>query len=145
MPKEYRERIIPIIAPTASRAVSLTESARIGVLSTAATHKSGAFAKEIKKLMPSAEVTSVPAPELVLLAESGEFGESLSDAGLLTLKRSLRPLFFAGVDTVILGCTHFAYFEREIEEILSARAVNSAKEGALALIDRLKRHNEDER
>ena len=35
-----------------------------------------------------------------------------------------------GADTVVLGCTHFAYFEREIADILSCKTVNSARAGA---------------
>ncbi len=121
--EEYRRNTYPIIAPVARRALSLSRGGRIGVISTEATRRSGAFLKFI----PDAVCSS--APELVTLAESGACDGSLTESQRYIIKKAVEP-FFGGVDTLILGCTHFAYFEGEIENILGIPTVNSAKVAA---------------
>ena len=129
LPKPYKDVSTPIIEPTAKRAARLTRHGRIGVLSTEATRKSGAFSDALVRLgcpMP----VCVSAPELVALAEGGARDGSLTDFDKNIIYRAAEPLLAAEVDTVILGCTHFAYFERELASILSAVTVNSARVGA---------------
>lgn len=133
LPEKYRAVSVPIIEPAAKEAVLKSKSKRIGVLSTEATEKSGAFVREIKKYEPSALVVSAHAPELVSLAESGECDGNLSREGALAVEKSVSRFVSSGVDTLILGCTHFAYFEKKIKDILHAEVVNSARVGALAM------------
>lgn len=119
-----REISVPIIEPVAERARAITRGGRIGVLSTEATRRSGAFAKRI----PGALCRS--APELVTLAEMGARDGNLTDKQRQTLKNILSPFADGRIDTLVLGCTHFAYFEREIENILGIPTVNSARVAA---------------
>ena len=112
---------VPIIKPTAKRALQLSASGKIGVLSTEATRRSGAFEKEINGALCRS------APELVTLAEMGACDGNLSSEQKEMLKNILSPFSSGAVDTLILGCTHFAYFEREIEDILGIPTVNSAR------------------
>ena len=137
LPEEYKAVSVPIIEPTAARAARLSRGGRIGVLSTEATRKSGAFAKSIGSLgLP--EPLCVAAPELVSLAESGGRDGNLTNEQRKIIYRAISPLAERGVDTVILGCTHFAYFEGEISGILGCPAVNSARVGAECIADDIK-------
>lgn len=124
---------LPIISPTARRAVSISESKRIGIISTEATRKSRAFERKISELADGAVCLCRQAPELVSLAESGECDGALSDNGRKILEKCVSVFRDSGIDTLILGCTHFAYFENTIGEILKINVVNSAREGALAM------------
>ena len=130
LPDEYRAVSVPIIEPTARESVMLSKSKRIGILSTEATKKSGAFVEKILKYEPTAVTVCASAPELVALAESGERDGALSESGLLTVKKSVSAFAGSGIDTLILGCTHFAYFENTIKDVLRIGMVNSALVGA---------------
>ncbi len=121
---DTRNGVMQIISTVAKRALNVSSGGRIGVLSTEATRKSGAF----KRWIPHAVCYS--APELVTLAESGARDVNLTHAQKQILKKSLSPFFESNIDTLILGCTHFAYFEGEIENILGVKTVNSARVAA---------------
>lgn len=122
--EEAREGVMPIISSVAKRALEISRGGRIGVLSTEATRKSGAFVKKI----PQAVCYS--APELVSMAESGARDGNMTPEQKMILKKTLTPFFDSNIDTLILGCTHFAYFEGEIENILGVKTVNSARVAA---------------
>lgn len=129
LPSEYRKMSVPIIEPTALRAAGLTRGGRIGVLSTEATRRSGVFRNAIMRQgLP--EPVCIAAPELVTLAESGAADGHLTDKQREIIYRAVAPLKEKRVDTVVLGCTHFAYFEQEITDMLGVAAVNSARVGA---------------
>ena len=133
LPEEYKAVSVPIIEPTARDAVRKSRNKKIGILSTEATEKSLVFVDKIRKYEPSAMTVSASAPELVSLAESGECDSNLSKDGLLKLEKCLSVFRESGIDTLILGCTHFAYFENKIKDILQLETVNSARVGALAM------------
>ena len=131
---EERRRIsLPIISPTAKSAVIISKTKKIGILSTEATRKSRAFVEKIMKYEPMARCVCHHAPELVSLAEAGERDGELSADGLDTVEKCVSIFRSSGIDTLILGCTHFAYFENTIKEILKINVVNSAREGALLM------------
>ena len=133
LPEEYRAAAVPIISPTARAAVEKSKNKKIGILSTVATQKSGAFVKEIKGFEPTALTVSLCAPELVSLAECGERDGSLSSYGCMTVEKCVSGFKDCGIDTLILGCTHFAYFEKKIKDFLRVEVVNSARIGALEM------------
>lgn len=128
---EYRRDTYPIIAPVARRALSVSRGGRIGVISTEATKRSGAF----QRLIPDALCHA--APELVTLAESGACDGNLTESQRNIIKKAVEPFSDCDVDTLILGCTHFAYFEREIESILGIPTVNSARVAAREMAKRV--------
>ncbi|MBE6536809.1 MAG: hypothetical protein E7673_02530 [Ruminococcaceae bacterium] len=130
LPVEYREISVPIISPTARLATEKSINKRIGILSTEATEKSRAFVEKIKKYEPMAWTVSAHAPELVALAEAGERDGGLSALGSSTVEKCVSVFCGTGIDTLILGCTHFAYFENKIKDILCVETVNSAVVGA---------------
>lgn len=95
-----------ILTPTSKDAVRASKNKRIGVISTAATAKSGAFAKKMKEIDSSVEVFNIACPLFVPLVEYG-FVEKNDPITTLTVERYLRYFKDKDIDTLILGCTHF--------------------------------------
>jgi len=96
--------IIGVINPEAHAAVQATRNRRIGLLATEATVASGRYEELVKTLDAGALVTAVACPALVPLIESDDpFGAET----VATVREYAAPLKEAGVDTVILGCTHY--------------------------------------
>lgn len=97
---------IEVVSHSVDAAVAATRNRKIGVLATAATVKSGAHKKRILELLPDAVVVENSATLLVPLVEEGWY--TADDPVVLeTVRRYVEPMMAAGVDTVILGCTHF--------------------------------------
>lgn len=119
---------IPItgtVVPTAAQAVSATRTGVIGVAATEATVRSGLYETTILAALPGARVVSRACPKLVPLIETGHV--SPGDAALMSaLREDLEPMRAAGVDTLILGCTHYP---------LAREAIVSVMGGDVALID----------
>jgi glutamate racemase len=126
---EAKKRSIPIIEPTAKEAARIS-GGRIAVISTEATKRSGAFVRAIKKYRADANILSVACPRLVRLADSGYSDERIDSAALSVIREELFPLDGQGIDTVVLGCTHFSKFRKTVEGMLCAPSVNSALIGA---------------
>jgi glutamate racemase len=95
--------VIEVVLPAVRRAVAATRNGRIGVIGTIATITSGAY-DDAFAAAPGVEITTAPCP---LFAEFVERGVT-SGRQLLGLAESyLAPLNAAGVDTLVLGCTHY--------------------------------------
>lgn len=97
--------IVGTIAPGAEAAVSGTDGP-IGVLATNATARSRAFTEAVQALDPGRQVFEIGCPLFVPLVETGRAGSE--DAKTAALEY-LRPLYDAGTQTIILGCTHFPF------------------------------------
>lgn len=97
---------IGVVSPTAEAAVKATKNKKIGILGTAATINSASFEKAILALDPTIEVTATPCPLFVSLVESGWIAED-DEVAIPMVRRYLAAVKSAGVDTLILGCTHF--------------------------------------
>ena len=97
---------IGVVDPTAQAAAKATQNGRVGILGTSATIRSASFEKALKALDPSIEVTATPCPLFVALVESGWIQPDDSVA-IPMVRRYLTDVKAAGVDTLILGCTHF--------------------------------------
>lgn len=117
--------VIGVIEPAAAEAVRVSPSGKIGIIATNATVNSGVYESAIRALRPNAVVTAQGCPKLVPLIETGH---TQPTDGLLmpVLREYLAPLQAAGVDTVILGCTHYP---------LIAKATASILGGEVALVD----------
>ena len=96
--------IIGVIGPGAEEALRVTKNKRIGVIGTYGTIRSGAYAKELKRLEPEASVIEKPCPLFVPLVEEGWIEKEVTH---LVVKEYLEPLRDDGIDTLILGCTHY--------------------------------------
>ncbi len=130
LPEEYKSVCVPIVAPTARAAASLTKNRKIAVIATEATVSSGAFSARIKECDPSVSVREIAAQELVGLIECG------ADEGRLRrrIEKICREISSLGADTLILGCTHFSHVKNTFADFLgNIRAVDSASVGALEI------------
>ncbi|MBO7520274.1 MAG: glutamate racemase [Clostridia bacterium] len=115
--KELPVPFVEVISHSVKEAVSTSQNKKIGVLATPATIKSHAHKTLIEKLCPAARVTETAAPLLVSLAEEGWYQKD-NEIARLTVKEYLKNMKEAGVDTLILGCTHFPVFSGLISEFL---------------------------
>ncbi len=105
------------LEPSAAAAAAASRTGRIGVIATAATVRSGAYEQAVRRIRPGAAVTAVACPRLVPLIEAGRV--SPEDPALLeALGEYLPPLAEAGVDTLILGCTHYPLVRTAIGRIM---------------------------
>jgi len=112
-----------VVAPGASAALKKTQTGKIGVIGTRATIASGAYERAIRAENPDAEVYSAACPLLVPLIEEGLFDDTITDQ---VLDRTLTPLLAKGIDTLVLGCTHYP---------LARNAIARAVGGGVALVD----------
>jgi glutamate racemase len=110
--------VLGVVEPGARAAVASTRTGRIGVLATAGTIASGAYARAVAQVSTRAEVIGQPAPLLVPLADEGW---TTGEVPQLVVRRYLEPLSRASVDVVVLGCTHYPLLRDVIE--LEARAL----------------------
>jgi glutamate racemase len=129
--------IVGVLAPEAHAAVQATRNRRVGVLATAATIASGRYEEAVHALDAGVGVVSVACPRLVPLIESGETNHELDRA----VREYAAPLKAAGVDTVILGCTHYPLIRRVFERALGrgTTLVFSAEETAREVAETLSR------
>jgi glutamate racemase len=96
--------VIGVIEPGASAAIAHTRNRHVGVIGTRATIRSGAYENALRALNVHVRVSSRACPLLVPLIEEGLLDDKLTD---LTLARYLEPLTADGIDTLVLGCTHY--------------------------------------
>lgn len=115
--KDLPVPFIEVISHSVKDAVSSTKSEKIGVLATPATIKSHAHKNLIVKALPNATVLETAAPLLVSLAEEGWYTRE-NEIARLTVQKYLSDMKNAGIDTLILGCTHFPVFEELIREYM---------------------------
>lgn len=114
-----------VILPGARRAVEMTRNGRIGVVGTRATVESEAYPRAILALDGKVEVFSRACPLFVPLAEEGWTDDAVTEA---VAGRYLAPLKDAGVDTLVLGCTHYPLLARTLSKVMGdgVRLVDSA-------------------
>jgi len=121
--------VVGVIEPGARRAVSVTRSGKVGVIGTEGTIRSGAYAKAIKRINPDVEVLTRSCPLFVPLAEEGWIDNEIAR---LTARTYLQGLREEGVDTLVLGCTHYPLLKGIIGEVMGegVSLVDSAEETA---------------
>lgn len=107
--------VIGVIQAGIEEALAKTLNYKIAILGTKATIQSNVYPQLIKQAAPQSEILSIACPLLVPLAEEGL---SHHPATLLMLKDYLQPILSSGVDTVLLGCTHYPLLKSAIAKIL---------------------------
>ncbi|MGX8699550.1 MAG: glutamate racemase [bacterium] len=123
-----------VVEPAARAAAAATKTGRIGLIGTSASVRSGAYERKISALLPGAVTTARACPLLVPLVENGKTGRD--DPVLrLVAEEYLAPLRAAGVDTLILGCTHYPLIAPAIGDIMGAGVtlVDTGAEAAKAI------------
>jgi glutamate racemase len=134
----YGIPVIEVIQPAVRRAVASTRSGRIGVIGTSATVGSRAY-EDTFAAAPHLQITSVACPRFVEYVEAGvTAGQEL----LSTAEQYLAPLKEAGVDTLVLGCTHYPLLTGVISYVMGDEVtlVSSAEETAKDVYRALMRH-----
>jgi len=129
--------VIGVVVAGARRAAAVTTNRRIGVVGTPATIRSGAYAKAIHDIDAAIAVTSAACPLLVPLAEEGWTENSVARE---TARIYLAPLARQGIDTLVLGCTHYPILKKTIAEEMgpAVTLVDSAEPVADEVADRLR-------
>lgn len=151
---DYDIQIIGVVESAAVAAVNATRNKKIGVIGTGATVRSGVYTDTIKPLDASVSVFEYPCPLFVPLVENGFIGRD-NQVSRLVAAQYLEPLKERGIDTLILGCTHFPllsdiiddYFEHKVTLINSgSEVVKSVRDilmqnGMEAGSNRIGKHN----
>jgi len=128
---DYLERhikdvpVIGVVLPGARAAASRSAEKRVGVIGTAATVRSGAYAKAIQNIDPNIKVYGKPCPLFVPLVEEGLID---SDITRLAVQHYLYEMVDLGIDCLILGCTHYPILMEVIQSTVgnSIQLVDSA-------------------
>lgn len=114
--KNYDIPVVGVIAPGVRKAVSLSKNRKIGVIGTEATVRSGSYGKELKRVAGGTyRIFSASCPLFVPLVENR------MTSGEITLKvaeKYLKPLKKSGIDTLILGCTHYPMLKNVISSVM---------------------------
>jgi glutamate racemase len=107
--------VLGVVVPESRLAARATRSGRVGLLATTATVASRAYDRALAAAAPKATLESVACPELAPLIQAG--GE-VDERVVASVERACEPLRQAGVDTVILGCTHYPLVRPLIQRTL---------------------------
>ena len=136
--EELAVPVVGVITPEAHAAVQATRNRRVGLLATEATVEAGRYAELVRTLDAGVEVFSVACPRLVPLIESDDpFTAETTEA----VREYAMPLKAAGVDTVILGCTHYPLVRPIFQRVFGrdVTLVFSAEETAREVAETLAR------
>ena len=122
--------VIGVIEPESRQAASVSANRRIGLLATSATVASGAYARALAAQAPDAELIAVACPDLAPIIQQGfPFDHRVVE----TVRAYCAPLREAGVDTVILGCTHYPLIAPMLQRMLGPGVTLVTSGRALAL------------
>lgn len=138
--KEFPLPVIGVLEPGARAAAAATRSRKIGIIGTEATIASGAYERAIARLAPEVEVFTRACPLFVPLVEEGWVANDVAE---LVAERYLAFFRTTGIDTLVLGCTHYPLLKQVIGRAVGPgialidSATETAKEVA-AVLDKLK-------
>jgi glutamate racemase len=121
--------VIGVIDPGARALVRVTRNNKVGVIGTVGTISSGAYVQAIRATGASVTLTSAACPGFV---EFVERDQTTGDEVMVLAERLLAPVRDAGVDSLLLGCTHYPYLSRVISDVMGSGVVlvSSADETA---------------
>jgi glutamate racemase len=124
--------VVGVIEPGLRAAARATRNGRVGVIGTVGTISSGAYQQEARRLGLDLALTCAACPGFVEFVEAGDVD---SDQVHVLAERLLEPVRSAGVDTVVLGCTHYPLLARTIGDVMGREVVlvSSADETAFAV------------
>ena len=127
-----RVPVLEVITPAVDAALETTRNLRIGVIATSATIESGSYARSLESKSSEADYFLKACPLFVPLAEEGWLEDAVA---LGAARKYLTPIRKKGIDTLILGCTHYPLLRKVIAKVLGpkVRLVDSAVPTALCL------------
>lgn len=136
--RHYDVPVVTVIEPGIKAALNASKADRVGLIATEATINSGAYETTMREIGPGIELISKACPKFVDFVERGD---TTSDELVATAKEYLTPLKEAGIDTLILGCTHYPLLSGAIryvvgdEVVLVSSAETTANEVYVTLRD----------
>jgi len=124
--------VIEVINPSAFAAIRKTKNKKIGIIGTQATISSGIYEKSIKNADSEISVFSNACPLFVPLAEEGWWDNEIT---IRTAEKYLESLKEKGIDTLVLGCTHYPLLKNAISKVLgdTVNLINSGFEVAVTV------------
>jgi len=128
--------VVGVIEPGAEAAVKASKTGRIGVIATEATIQSGAYKRAISAVDSSARVTMEACPLFVSLAEEG-WAET--EVARLVAVKYLDRIRNSGVDTLVLGCTHYPILRNVIQNVIGDVLLVDSGEAVASEVDALLR------
>ena len=121
-PEEAARLPVPftgVVGATARAAVDATRNGKVGIIGTAATVRSGSYAAVIKDMKPETEIVARACPMFVPLVENGYVNDG-NPVTKLIIAEYLQEVKDAGVDTLILGCTHYPLLKKMIGDFMGS-------------------------
>ena len=107
--------VFGVVDAAANEAVKVTKNNKIGIIGTAGSIRSGAYEKEIKEKNPDIKIFASACPLFVPLVEEGH---TKGQVARLVAEEYLKDIKAAGVDTLILGCTHYPLLKDTIASVM---------------------------
>jgi glutamate racemase len=122
--------VLGVIQPGADAAASATRNGHVGIIGTEATIASGAYTRALRSRLPGVRVETAACPLFVPLVEEGWWGHP---AATLAARHYLSGLKRSGIDTLVLGCTHYPLLKGVVRRIMGPRVrlIDSAEQTAL--------------
>lgn len=136
--KEFPIPLLGVIEAGARGAARATQNGKVGIIGTETTIRSSAYTKAIKAINPDIETIGQPCPLFVPLVEEGWSDDEIT---LSVAGRYLTPLRKEGIDTLVLGCTHYPLLKEAIRRVMGDKVtlIDSAEETALEVKEALSR------
>ena len=134
---EFPVPVVGVIEPGVRALVSATRNGQVGVIGTVGTIGSGAYQAAVAEAHGGVKLSCAACPGFVEFVERGEID---GDEVHVLAERLLAPLQDAGIDTLLLGCTHYPYLARTIADVMGREVVlvSSADETAFSVADELR-------
>lgn len=140
--ERYDVPVVGVIDPGIRAALAATTTGRIGVIGTVGTIDSGVYQQRFAAADPTVDLCALACPGFVEFVERGDLDSSQVH---VLAQRLLAPAVEAGIDTLLLGCTHYPYLARTINDVMGREVVlvSSADETAFELRSMLERCRRD--
>jgi len=146
--KEFKVPIFGVVGPGVESTINTTKNKKVGLIATESSVKSGSYQRLIKEEDNEIQIYAKACPLLVTIAEECLFDTEIS---YHAVKHYIDELIEEGIDTLVLGCTHFSLHRRNLERVLGERVklVDPALktvEGLKAFLEKneeLRNNNED--
>ncbi|MDH4140092.1 MAG: glutamate racemase [Coriobacteriia bacterium] len=153
--REFDVPVVGVVEPGARAAVYSSTNRRIGVIGTVGTIESGAYSRAVRMIDAGVTVFSIATPKFVDVVESGlrmgpgTLEDWLAESSDVFIRPSffqmardyLDPLKRSGIDTLVLGCTHFPLLSAAIQQVVGQQVtlISSAEETAREVAETLGR------
>ncbi len=137
VPKEHMDNLtvpfVDVIKPTVNATLNTTKTKRIGIIATPATIRANSMGKRLCEMDSEVKIIGVPCPDFVPLIEAGHIDDDIIRTSAEGYLKEIKEF---GVDTLILGCTHYPLISKVIGEIMGddVALIDSGRETAVGIM-----------